>query len=906
MSYLAVPRLVFAGQFQADPSTINNDPEHFDTARFRANYQLPGAGATNGWWNPQGTGAFRLRGCTVRSVVYRDGSSCADPDFDPVIGAVINDVGSRVEGKLVDLDPEQQMVSEVWGLTVNLSPPPSSGDPSRFGWKSRFAVAAFADIWVRFAAGQPDSFFGAVYQSVLEAVEWLGTGGSRFLEELKTSTGALPTELSIKFNVDGFDDDMTSPTFTFGRVVGSIGLWAPGEPRHMIAGRRLQSPKPPPSTPGNAAMAELTSGTLTIDLGNSLPTGSVGGPLVDIGRLYAAMFPGEGNPVLLGEIDYRAPGFYETTAGIVSVSLSAEQVQKAEGTRVGLVTYDPDHGTQEFLSEGPLGHWLRADDYVFRLNPGDTVTTRFYATRFGQRLANTVISLEYDPSQMNGQVTQGPVSGPGPAGQPQSAFTFSKQITTGDDGTAELAISAGNPGSPRSYIDGQVYGVAYALGPHAPPVGAVQNPSQILSALVWSGYTVPDRPSWLRDVRPIFQQYADLYPIMRNIVDLANYASIVGRRTMIRHVFQAPVSDPNYMPVTRDLSRNKREMLLGWLERPHYMDIESVEDLRIALQLAIELEHSTIPPYLCALYSIKPGENQEVASIIRSIVIEEMLHMGLACNLLVSIGGTPDLCSSRFVPTYPGSLPAGVRADLTVRLRRCSIAQLRDVFMAIEQPGMVVESVDGDIEAGNPVQPSAFTIGWFYNKIDASLAALARCGAIEFGHADRQVQGWPGTGKLFPITSLETALAATREIKRQGEGVRPLDPDDGDHELAHYYKFAEIVQGRRLVVTGTTFSYDGDVVPFDPDGVWPMVDDPDVALYPEGSRAGILAQQFAETYQSLLQGLQRVWSGEPGYLNQAIGAMYSLDLAARRLMQTPSGLGDGTTAGPCFQLPFPA
>ena len=30
MSYLSVPRLVFVGQFQADPSTVNNDPEHFD------------------------------------------------------------------------------------------------------------------------------------------------------------------------------------------------------------------------------------------------------------------------------------------------------------------------------------------------------------------------------------------------------------------------------------------------------------------------------------------------------------------------------------------------------------------------------------------------------------------------------------------------------------------------------------------------------------------------------------------------------------------------------------------------------------------------------------------------------------------------------------------------------------
>ena len=53
-------------------------------------------------------------------------------------------------------------------------------------------------------------------------------------------------------------------------------------------------------------------------------------------------------------------------------------------------------------------------------------------------------------------------------------------------------------------------------------------------------------------------------------------------------------------------------------------------DLYTHLQGAIELEHSTIPPYLSALYSIKKGANREAAAIIRSVVIEEMLHMTIA------------------------------------------------------------------------------------------------------------------------------------------------------------------------------------------------------------------------------------------------------------------------------------
>src|SRR5688500_11887642 len=39
--------------------------------------------------------------------------------------------------------------------------------------------------------------------------------------------------------------------------------------------------------------------------------------------------------------------------------------------------------------------------------------------------------------------------------------------------------------------------------------------------------------------------------------------------------------------------------------------MSSLESLREHLQWAIELEHSTIPPYFCALYSIEPGCNFE-------------------------------------------------------------------------------------------------------------------------------------------------------------------------------------------------------------------------------------------------------------------------------------------------------
>lgn len=908
MSYLNAPRLVFAGQFQADPSTVNNDPQHFDTADFRSNYQMPGPGASNGWWNPTGSGAWRFRDCTVQSVVYSDGTTCDDPNIDPVVGSQVNDARARVEGKLVDLDPEQQMVSQVWGFRVMVGQPPGvpAALPSPgFGFVGEFRVAPFADIWMRYPQGQPDSFFGAFYQSTLDSVEWSGAGPSRFLKELQETGDS--TRLSIRFNVDGYNDDSTSPDFTFGRVVGSIGPYTPGQPAHFVAGRQLVSTAPPQPF-STYAYAQLDGELLAIDLGNCLQTQSVGGPLVNVGRLYAALLPATGAPVLLGEINYQDAGWYEATAGVVSFKLTPDQAKQAAETPLGVVQWNSGSFPQGFvpmLAENTP--WMRADNFVYRLNPGETKDVTFYATNLGAPYANQQISLAYDASQMAGQVQQGALSGPGPVGEPTTALTFPTSVNTGADGTATVTLTASDPGNLRRYIDGQVYGVTYALGAQAPPYGSVSNPSASINALVFSGYEAPKQPDWLCDVAPIFQQYANLYPVMRPIVDLADYASVVSRRSLLLNVFSTDESDPNYMPVTRDLSKAKREMLVQWLsgEPPLYMSLDSVGDLTTALQQAIELEHSTIPPYLTAYYSIKQGTNVEAAELIRSIVIEEMLHMALVCNILVSIGGSPAIGQPGFVPRYPGPLPGGLRGGLTVRLRRCSIAQVRDVFMSIEEPSETVDPVRLRDAPFDPHQIHPYTIGWFYDELKRSLTALNGSGAITFGNADKQVRDWTGTGKLYVIESLEDAVAAIDEIKRQGEGATPTDPDDGDKELAHYYKFAEIVYGRRIVVTPEGYSYTGAHVPFDPEGVWPMMDDPDLALLPKGSRAALLSEQFAETYQSLLAGLNRAFNGDPGYIGQAIGIMYSLSVIARQLMQTPSGLPDGTTAGPSFQLPVP-
>lgn len=66
-------------------------------------------------------------------------------------------------------------------------------------------------------------------------------------------------------------------------------------------------------------------------------------------------------------------------------------------------------------------------------------------------------------------------------------------------------------------------------------------------------------PTWLDHVYPIFKKYADLYLVMTdNFVDLANYYDVLRHKKAINETISRFESDPNYMPVTRDLSRDKK------------------------------------------------------------------------------------------------------------------------------------------------------------------------------------------------------------------------------------------------------------------------------------------------------------------------------------------------------------
>jgi hypothetical protein len=570
MGYLNPLRLHFAGRFQAAVSTVNNDPAHFNNATFQKSDQEPqgpGGNPPNGSWNPRGDADWRLIGCRITSAWLGDGSRASNDD--PVLQCSIADSDRKVPAKLVDLDPEQQLVSTIWGLEVRIAD--ANGETLVRG---KYAPAAFQDIWARAAQGQAgDIGAGAAYQSVLSDVEWGTIDGSKLLKQLRSASR--DGLLSIKFNLDGYNMDASSAEFTRGRIVGTIGPAAASEPRHLVAGRQFLAT----ATPGAgffqpqgqinfcAAVVNPKVGKIYLDLGNALPTTQPGGPPAAIGALALACDTGpdqSGNDVQvpLGDIAYDAPNWYEQTAGVVELppgrKLTADELTSVSANPLVLTLTAAGAQPAVAISEFATGVYVRADQYVYRLNPGDTAQVRVFATRFGQPYRGARILAVFDPSQL-----QGP---PPPVATPVDAIVFPARVVANAKGIATLAIRAKAPDNPRGFIDGQVYGVRPMLEETViPGAGYPFNSGEFVSLLVWNAFEPDEPPSWYGSLQPIFQQYANLYPIMDRFLDLSDYASVAANRRLLLLAFSLDPSDPNSMPVTRDLSAAKRTAIIRWL-----------------------------------------------------------------------------------------------------------------------------------------------------------------------------------------------------------------------------------------------------------------------------------------------------------------------------------------------------
>eukprot|EP00038_Savillea_parva_P008047 m.174322 g.174322 ORF g.174322 m.174322 type:complete len:892 (-) comp13817_c0_seq1:236-2911(-) len=297
------------------------------------------------------------------------------------------------------------------------------------------------------------------------------------------------------------------------------------------------------------------------------------------------------------------------------------------------------------------------------------------------------------------------------------------------------------------------------------------------------------------------------------------------------------------------------------------------------LQDALMLELSTLPLYLTMMYSLKEGTPWFKFAYPRlwSIVKQEMMHMNLVGNILNALGAQPEFNNPERVPKYPGQgLPGGCLASLKYALGPFSMKQV-EVFLDIEHPreaseqlinSPISKEIRAFIKKEADFPKDEQTIGQFYERIADELRYLDALYGPKLWKGDptRQVVAWGKQlgGTTVPVTDLFTALQSIDEVVKEGEGTSVANPDDGQCELAHFFKFVELRAQKPILKSEEGYVFGPEQVPFDQKH--DVLDVVHLDTPAKGRYTGAAAAAnggLTTAYSALLDGLNDAFDGKP-------------------------------------------
>ena len=653
MSYLDFPRLHFSGLFYTGPSTLNNITQNytpgmdFEVSSPPDQYNM---GHTNtpgdSGWNPMGAAQWWLEECTVLSAVGIGGAQVQASDA--VIGALVQSPSPKTAmsdgqggfydiAKMVDLDPDQQGRSAVFGLRISVTLPNGAG------LQGLMTVPELRQLNGRISGARGS--WGAVgnWMGTLQNVLWNGDiSGSPLLTALQAASAqGLAVKLTVDLHQNNPANVFTSgDQFCYGRVLGSIGPALAGELAQVVPGRCLQTftpPTPPTTTAARASAAQPSKRVLqgrdrvaeqTMALGagrdarakNSVARAAAAAPppdpwspvfaiirqansqsmlSIDIGGSILLKASPQPHPttsdgkfevdagITVGVFNLASNQFVPFTNGAITISPQYQSLAstakncalvKNSGVFTIPLTAADGNGYETnplaiqvngttVAQENENGLWMDVDVSSQRLQCGSGASgqAQIMVRAFGNPLVATqppvssVVQL-FQWIFQNGEWTN-------PPNLPASADVGLTIGTTDANGLAPIAVTVNVPDITlpgiRQPLDSQVY---YILlnDPEGNVIGDISNAP--ISVLLWKAYQAPATPTW-NDVGPIFSAYARLYPGMKARLDISDEATVLGFASGIWGHMTLPITDPAYMPVTRDLSPSKMAMIVAWLNQ---------------------------------------------------------------------------------------------------------------------------------------------------------------------------------------------------------------------------------------------------------------------------------------------------------------------------------------------------
>ena len=586
MSVLSFPRLYFRGTMSWDPVVSNNDADNYDGIAARARLapgetvtcfrqRMIASTAQRGDWNYFGTHVCALEQARVTGGAAGGAAGPRHDDQlhdDPLVDAPV-----ELVGKLVDIDPtgifsqiffdelslgipgrphlharpRRRMSSRWLNFGRNLGRLPIAGGASA-AWQ-----AVFPSVDVEIVRGEESPLLAPLEDALRDPrarglMLRLSTYRTQYFQNgLRNPLEPAPTIADLQ-RLHEQGKPVSNPAYSL--VVGAVGVWLDGDSEAAAGGRLLFGQNPAPV--GNAggrparagpAAAEFHPDTkvLSLDFSNTVPELDLDVEKADFGLITVSVTK-DGDSTEIARIEsstYDRAG-YEARAGIVDVDVSAHPDVASLSIDGALsLSVDTPAGPTVLLAERELSAFC--DDCNVYLDQDEVRTLVIQARERGEVPARplSILVAWYDAAMgFTGEMTVLPMSA---------------------DGTAELEIR----GEAAGYRHVRFIAFAGDAAP-VPPPGLGIDTDQFSSVRTLpfddplEAATSDEALTWQFVYSNILATYDAIAPRMSTIIDLADEDAVRTFARRLKEVTAAELFESRrYMPVTRDLSRGKRELL---------------------------------------------------------------------------------------------------------------------------------------------------------------------------------------------------------------------------------------------------------------------------------------------------------------------------------------------------------